>query len=201
LRLAQEATEHFQLSEVRFIPAGVPPHRAAPRTAAEHRAQMVELAIADNARFVLDRRELTKNVPCYTFDTLTELRAEQGNSAPIALIIGSDQFAVFDTWHRWRELCELAHLVVAHRPGHDLELRNKLNADVATLFGERGERESARLAQAPGGKIFRFAMTPLDISATRIRAEVRTGRSPRYLLPDAVLDYIQRHKIYLDSSI
>ena len=102
LRLAQEVADALSLSEVRFIPGGTPPHRAAPHSSAQHRVAMVRLAIEDNPLFVLDERETRRDGPSYTFDTLAALRAELGAAQPLVLIMGADAFTAFNRWHRWQ---------------------------------------------------------------------------------------------------
>src|SRR5262245_56588121 len=121
LRLALEIGERSGFAEVRFIVAGTPPHRTAPRTTGAQRLQMVKLATAGNPLFAVDDRELKRTGPSYTFDTLTELRSERGAAQPLCLLVGADAFLEIATWHRWTELFGLAHVVVAHRPGFSPE--------------------------------------------------------------------------------
>jgi nicotinate-nucleotide adenylyltransferase len=120
LRLAEEMTEGIGLSRVVFIPAGQPPHRGAPRTAAAHRLEMVRRAVSGNPRFAVDAREVQSPRPSYTVDTLTTLRAELGDEQPLWLLLGADAFLELPTWHAWRRLFELAHIAVAARPGAQL---------------------------------------------------------------------------------
>jgi nicotinate-nucleotide adenylyltransferase len=185
---------------VRFIPAGTPPHRGPPRVASAHRAQMIQLAIADNPGFRLDQRELRKAAPGYTYDTLSELRAEAGAQAPLALIIGADQFLVFHTWYRWREIPTLAHLIVAERPGSQTVCAASLPAEMRPAFTGLSRGAMEAIGAQPAGGIWPFAMTALEISASLIRARVAAGKSVRYLLPDRVLDYIQTHRLYLGGE-
>jgi nicotinate (nicotinamide) nucleotide adenylyltransferase len=112
LRLAEEMLEQAGLGEIRFIPTGTPPHRDTPRVSARQRSEMVGLAIADQPAFVLDEREVARNTPCYTVDTLSELRAELGESQPLCLLMGGDAFLELHTWHEWERLFELAHIVI-----------------------------------------------------------------------------------------
>src|SRR5688572_26035583 len=121
LRLAEELAEKAKLAEVRFAPSGTPPHRARPGASAEDRVAMARLAAAGNPRFVVDERETQRAGAGYTFDTLTELRRELGQSRPLALLLGADAFLEFATWHRWREIFGLAHVVVAYRPGFPID--------------------------------------------------------------------------------
>ena len=107
LRLGEELGETLKLGEVRLVPSGTPPHRSAPQVAAEHRVAMVRLATAGNPRFRVDEREVRRAGPGYTFDTLTELRAEAGDSHPLVLLLGADAFLEFATWRRWHEIFNL----------------------------------------------------------------------------------------------
>src|SRR5882672_1998270 len=104
LRLAEELAQTLRLAEVRFVPSGTPPHRAQPRTGTAHRLAMVRLAAAGNPLFNVDEREVRRSGPAYTFDTLTELRAELGAATPLVLLVGADAFLDFAAWHRWHEL-------------------------------------------------------------------------------------------------
>src|SRR5665811_202071 len=97
--------------------------RDSPQVSAWHRSAMVQLAIADQPVFVLDDREVKRTTPCYTVDTLRELRAELGAAQPLCLLMGGDAFLQLHTWHEWERLFELAHIVVGFRPGFTLEER------------------------------------------------------------------------------
>ena len=197
LRLAEELAGTLKLDEVRFVPSGTPPHRAAPGVAAEHRLAMVQLATADNARFNVDGREVRRAGPGYTVDTLAELRAEAGGSRPLALLVGADAFLEFATWHRWHEIFGLAHVVVAHRPGYPVERwTERMPQPLAREYGARLMQQPLAAHLSPAGGIAVVPFTALDISATALRDMLRSGASPRYLLPDAVLDYIQTHRLY-----
>lgn len=194
LRLAEEAAEHLGLGGILWIPAGQPPHRGVPRVTSRQRLDMVRLAIADNSRFCLDAAEVEAMQPSYTVPTLERLRGIHGRERSLVLLVGADAFAGLPNWHRWRELFDLAHIAVAHRPGFPVK-PGSLPAELAREFGQR-LGEAARLRQQPAGGMATFAMTQLAISATQIRQLLVNGHSPRYLLPAAVLDYIQSHHLY-----
>ncbi|MBK9161651.1 MAG: nicotinate-nucleotide adenylyltransferase [Nitrosomonadales bacterium] len=196
LRLAEEMLELACLRQIRFIPAGVPPHRDRPRTTAQHRSAMVELAIADQPAFVLDEREVARTTRCYTVDTLRELRAESGASQPLCLLMGGDAFLQLHTWHEWENVLDLAHVVVGYRPGYSLEER--IHSATPELRRHYLERLCAvdGLSQRPGGGIVELAIPKLEISATLIRSRVAECRTIRYLLPNAVADYIHQHHLY-----
>ena len=194
LRLAEEMAESIGLDRVLFIPAGQPPHRGMPHIAATHRLEMVCRAIAGNPRFVADAREVNRPCPSYTVDTLTALRGELGNEQPLWLLLGADAFLGLPGWHEWRRLFDLAHIAVAARPGARL-----LQADAMpeALKQELAQRQvNAVSAASAAGSVLLRQMTPLDISATVIRDILARHGSVRYLLPDAVLDYINEHQLY-----
>lgn len=195
LRLAQEACDALSLGRVIWIPAGQPPHRAQPQTAAAHRLEMTRLAIARNPSFVLDDAEVRADRPSYTVPTLERLRAASGATHPLVLLTGVDAFLALDTWHRWRDLFDLAHVAVANRPGYPLRAQD-MAPPLAAEFEVRHRPEHLALRQAAYGCIVQFEMTPLAISATAIRALLAAGGSARYLLPDPVLDYIDRNHLY-----
>lgn len=197
LRLAEEIIEAAKLAEVRFVPSGTPPHRSAPEALAPHRVAMVKLAIAGNDRFSVDDRETTRSGLGYTYDTLTELRQHIGIARPMALLLGADAFLELATWHRWRQLFDLAHIIVAYRPGFPIDTwQARMPEPLAHEYAARSIQQPLAVHLAPAGGIAAVSMTGLDISATFVRTSLRTGASPRYLLPDAVLDYIRKHDLY-----
>ncbi len=197
LRLAEEMLELADLGQIRFIPTGIPPHRDAPQVSALHRSAMVRLAIADQPAFVLDAREVERATRCYTVDTLRELRAELGPAQPLCLLMGGDAFLQLHTWHEWERLFELAHIVVGYRPGFTLEER--IHTATPALQAHYQQRVCAAdaLSQKPGGGVAELAIPKLEISATLIRSRVAEKRSIRYLLPNAVADYIHQHHLYI----
>ncbi|MBL8502518.1 MAG: nicotinate-nucleotide adenylyltransferase [Rhodocyclaceae bacterium] len=198
LRLAEEAREALDLAEVRWVPAGVPPHRQSPRVAAADRLEMVRLAIAGNPHFVLDDAEVRAGGPAYTVTTLARLRAAVG-AHPLVLLLGADAFLGLESWHRWLELFELAHIAVATRPGFALEAAD-LPPALAAVCRERLAESPQALRAAPAGRLAPFTMTPLGVSASLLRARLAAGLSVRYLLPDPVAEYIDRHRLYRNQN-
>jgi nicotinate-nucleotide adenylyltransferase len=194
LRLAEETADSCGLESVLMIPAGAPAHRGEPRVSALQRLEMAQLAVLGNPRLRVDGREVARPAPSYTVDTLTELRAELGDARSICLLLGADAFAQLPAWSRWERLFELAHIVVATRPGHtrDARLPPPLRAQLDARLASSAQALRGQCA----GAILRIEITALDISASGIRACLGAGASPRYLLPEAVLDYIQRHDLY-----
>ncbi|MBY0576601.1 MAG: nicotinate-nucleotide adenylyltransferase [Gallionellaceae bacterium] len=200
LRLAEEMRELANLRQIRFIPTGTPPHRAAPQVSATHRSAMVQLAIADQPAFVLDEREVRRATPCYTVDTLRELRAELGAVQPLCLLMGGDAFLQLHTWHEWEQLFELAHIVVGYRPGFTLEERIHDAPGQLRDHYQRRLCTADALSQQPSGGIVELPIPKLEISATDIRRRVAQHRTIRYLLPNAVADYIHQHHLYTHAN-
>lgn len=194
LRLAEEACDCLNLSTVRWIPAGNPPHREAPAVSAAQRLEMVRLAIAGNPRFSVDAAEVEASAHSYTIHTLERLRQWYGPAQPLVLLLGADAAAGLATWHRWPELFAHAHLAIAERPGYTLA-PEQLPAALAAEFSQRTAPPEA-VHTRPAGHIVRFPLTALAIAATDIRQTLAAGRSARYLLPAGVLDYIQAHSLY-----
>ncbi|MEP5765053.1 MAG: nicotinate-nucleotide adenylyltransferase [Halieaceae bacterium] len=186
LRSALELREQLGLGQVRLIPAAVPPHRELPSCGAELRAEMVELAVASEPGLACDRRELGREGPSYTVDTLLELREELGPEQSLCLIVGTDAIIAIDSWHRWRELIELAHIVVVARPGWALPDAG----EVANWLARHLTEDPSSLQHSPSGKLVLQQLRQLPISATEIRQLIADGRSPRYLIPDAVWERI-----------
>ncbi len=196
LQLSLEARVVAGLGEVRLIPAGSPPHRQAPRATPNDRLAMVRLAIKGHAALSVDAGEVQSSQPSYTVPTLRRLRIELGMERPLILILGADAFAGLESWHAWRELFSLAHLLVGTRPNHALDA-DRMPAGLAAELKARQCAPEA-LSSVPAGHIASFAMTPMDISATAIRQRLASGGAVRGLLPDSVLDYISHHNLYQD---
>ena len=202
LRLAQEAAESLKLAEVKFVPGGMPPHRAAPQVTSQQRLEMVRLATAGNPLFSVDDREVKRSGPGYTVDTLAELRREAGAQRPLCLLLGADAFLELATWHRWQDLFELAHLVIAHRPGFPPESwPERMPQPLAREYEARLLQQPYSVHLSPAGGIVTRAIAALEISGSMIRDSLARGVSPRYLLPDPVLDYIRNQKLYVSQEV
>jgi len=181
LRTAFELLQVLGLEEVRLVPAGAPPHRGTPTCDAGHRLAMVRAAVADQPGLVVDDREIRRGGPSYTVLTLRELRGEQP-LRPLCLIVGMDAFLGLPQWHEWRDVFELAHVVVAHRPGWQAPDTGELGELLAT----RGTQRVADLHASIAGRLHVRPVTQLEISSTDLRELIVAGQDPRYLLPDAV---------------
>jgi nicotinate-nucleotide adenylyltransferase len=188
LRSALEVQEIFALSRVHFIPNATPPHRNQPAVCAENRKDMVELAIQNQPNFICDTRELQRHGKSYMVDTLASLRQDFPEQ-PLLLFIGTDAFNQLATWHQWQRLFTFAHVVVMTRPSFNSQPLN----DFLSICHTENKTD---LANTLAGKLYFQAITQLDISATTIRQLIAQQRNPRFLLPDAVIDYITHNQLY-----
>ncbi|HEV7490141.1 MAG TPA: nicotinate-nucleotide adenylyltransferase [Rhodanobacteraceae bacterium] len=184
LRVAWEAAELLD-AEVRLIPANVPPHRDQPIASARERAEILRAALGGQDRLVLDERELGREGPSWTIDTLIDLRAEIGDELPLVLLIGADAFLGLSSWHRWGELFDYAHIGVLTRPGHEI---GSLPTELRIKVASRRCVDALALMQTPAGRVLQMPVTPLEISATHVRELLAAGAEPRYLMPDAVIE-------------
>jgi nicotinate-nucleotide adenylyltransferase len=186
LAVAEEAAEALGLERVLFIPAGQPPHKPDQViTPAAHRLAMVELAIAGNDRFAVDRLELDRDGPSYTVDTLEVLsgwRPDSGGppSADLILVLSADAFLGMASWHDPRRIFELARVAVAPREGYP--------SAEATFMAERFPDLVDRVVFLDGPR--------MRLSASELRSRSAAGRTLRYLVPDAVAAYIDDHDLY-----
>lgn len=195
LRLAIEMAEALGLAEVRLVPLYLAPHREPPTASAALRLRMLNAAIAGTPNLTVDERELRRARVSYTIETLAELRRERCGR-PLCLILGMDAFSGLEGWHRWREIIGLAHLAVAKRPGSALSPSGPIQG----LLDRHGVPDPSELHRQEAGCLLIRDVPALDISASAIRARIAAGRSPRHLLPDAVLELIERNRLYRKTA-
>ncbi|OMH34038.1 nicotinate-nicotinamide nucleotide adenylyltransferase [Motiliproteus sp. MSK22-1] len=192
LRTALEIRQLLDLNEVRLIPCHIPVHREQPGSNAQQRLEMIRLAVEGEAGLSVDDREIQRSEPSYTINTLESLRQELGQQTSISMVMGMDSFLTLSSWHRWDEFLELAHILVVQRPGWEISLGHHLE-DWCRRYSVQSP-ESIR--STPCGCLLMHRLTPVDISATRIRELIRTNQSPRYLIPDQVWKHIREQGLY-----
>jgi nicotinate-nucleotide adenylyltransferase len=192
IALAQSVVDTLHCSQIRFIPAAIPPHKAIPAVTAQHRANMVELAIADHPQFILDTCELDRQGPSYTIETLHLLRHRLPEHA-LCLIMGQDSYLQLPTWHRWQELLDYCHLLIVHRAdiAHNLQLHAAHQHQLVDIA-----QAAAQFAAQTHGLISYLPITPPDVSSTRIRAQLAQGDAQIAGVPEKVLYYIKENHLY-----
>jgi len=193
LRSAVELRMQLGLDRVHMIPAHVPPHRAAPGVSSAERLAMLRAGIGDTPGLYADDRELRREGPSYSADTLNSLREEYGGEARLLMVVGHDAFLKLADWHDPEALFAQAHVVVIARPDHAAPLPSALQE----LIAGREVQTSEALFETPKGSVMQLALpSRLAVSATAIRRWLGEGESVRYLLPEAVLSHIARGGLY-----
>lgn len=191
LRMALEFQQRLGFSEMRLLPCHLPPHREAPGRSSADRAAMVRLAVAECPQLSVDERELQREQPSYTVETLAQLRDELGAGVSLCWCVGMDSLVTLNQWHRWSELLDYAHLVVAGRPGwcppQDGEVAEWLRQ-------QQGDVQA--LHHHTHGRVVLVEQSMLDISATAIRRMLAVGESTQFLLPEAVRHYIETNHLF-----
>lgn len=183
LLAAEWTREQFSLREVVFVPCGVPPHKPEGTDAsAQDRYQMTLLATESNPHFLVSRREIDRQGPSYSLETVMEFREEKGSDWEVFFISGVDAVKELLTWREPDRLLELCQFVAVTRPGFQpQELEEKLG------------RERAR-------RIHLLPVPGVMVSSTEVRERVRRGLSIRYLTPDPVREYIAKHRLYVNQG-
>jgi nicotinate-nucleotide adenylyltransferase len=193
LRTGLDVVEALDLAQLRLIPCATPPHRNQPVVSAQERRLMLELALKNHPKMMVDDRELNRDGPSYTVDTLKSLREDYPDN-PLFLLMGTDAFRGLATWSRWQQILELAHIVVIQRPDEKLQM----DGELADWYQQHQATEADKLLIA--GKIWSVPVTQLAISATSIREALAQQRDVRYLLPDAVISLIEQLGLYQQVS-
>ena len=195
LRFAERARGRLGLDAVALVPAGVPVHRRPPRATAEQRRTMLAAAVHGRGGLYVDGRELAGEGPRWTIDTLASFRAECVRR-PLCLLLGADQLRVLDTWRRWRELTDYAHLVAVRRPGAGWPR----TGNVSRWAQARRCDEPGELRRRPAGCVLMMDLPAFDVSSTVVRERCAAGKDFGDLVPEAVREYIQREKLYADGA-
>lgn len=197
LRSAVEVREALGLDWLHMIPAPQPPLRNSPQVSPNQRYELLKKGIADTPGIIADGRELRREGPSYSVDTLSELRSEYGKEVPLSMIIGFDAFLRLTKWRKVDDIFTLAHLVVIARPGYQTPWPLALKE----LVGNREVDSVATLMQRPCGSMLSLTLpSMMAISATYVRERLNAGRSVRYLLPEAVEKSILQQGLYQTSE-
>ncbi|MDE9551070.1 nicotinate-nucleotide adenylyltransferase [Xenorhabdus bovienii] len=193
LRPVEALAKQVGLKQVILLPNHVPPHRPQPEATASQRLEMVRLAVQDNPLFTVDTRELGRQTPSYTIETLKSFRQEVGEQRPLAFIIGQDSLQSIHTWYKWEELLGICHLLVCSRPGYQSQLST---SDMQKWLEQHKIDTPISLRQKPHGCIYLAATPLLNISATDIRQRHQQGLSCDDLLPPAIQNYVDSRGLY-----
>lgn len=187
LVVAEQAREQARLDEVWFVLAARPPHKSGQQPTPFHqRADMVELAIAGNPAFRLEKMEAERSGPSYTVDTLTAIRARDPQ-ADLHLMLGADCLPDLPNWHQPRKIVSLAKLLIAARPGW-------------SIWPEERIRTALNLPKEASFSMQVILVPQMDIASRDLRRRIAAGLSARYMIPNAVLAYIRDKNLYREPA-
>ncbi|WP_308430184.1 nicotinate-nucleotide adenylyltransferase [Kushneria pakistanensis] len=197
LRAAVELRDALSLDAVHMVPAHLPPHRSAPGVSSGDRLRMLKLALADTPGLIADDREIRRDGPSWSLDTLKSLREQYGETARLLMVLGRDAFLKLHEWHEPAALFDYAHILVIGRP-ESQELQCQVLEDL--VESRRVDSVEAMMA-APFGRVLDYDQTTaMAVSATAIRQTLAAGRSVRYLMPSAVEAFISEHGLYGEAA-
>ena len=192
LRCADDARQKLNLEKLVLLPSGTPPHRPAPQATTAQRLEMLGLACQEFPYLAVDVRETRRDGPSYMVETLQELRAEFPQR-PLLLLIGQDAANHLDTWFHWEQLFVLAHIVIMTRP----DSTSQYSQSLAEQIQPRLCPDTQDLRSNQAGSVLQLQVTSIDVSATNIKQTIGMGRSLKQMLPAAVIDYINKNRLYL----
>lgn len=200
IQVAGRILELFELDEVIFVPACVPPHkRGAGITSAFHRFAMLAVATQPDQRWRISTIELDAPDRPYAVDTVARMQSQMGASGGLSFMLGADSWLEIKAWHEWQRLLQMCDLIVVSRPGYDLS--GSTPAGVANVLDVRGmdQQELSRLLKPESGpRVFLTDAVMVDVSATAIRAAARSGETERLreMVPPPVANYIEKYELY-----
>ena len=189
---AKHIAKWLNLNSLALMPAYISPHKTSTHVSTEHRANMVELVCQQEPLLTLDAREIRKVGTSYTVDSLREMK-EENNNATLFFMMGMDSLQTFTTWHCWQEILSLAHLVVCTRPGYTLL---DINQETKELLDKHQIDSLDYIQERNAGCILFAPDNHIDASSTQIRSQLKKHLNQENLIPEAVLDYINRYKLY-----
>ncbi len=194
LRAAEEVAEGLGLDKVIFMPSSTPPHKPGETIpGAGLRLEMIKIAIRSNPRFEVSDIEIRRGGRSYTFETVKELKA--GKELKVSLIVGADSFNEITSWCEYEELLKTASFIVVPRPGYPVKkVAEVLPVELARKFWYDADTEA--YVNSFGSSVTYFNTTPMDISSSGIREIIGQGGSVRYLLDDAVGEFILKEGLY-----
>jgi nicotinate-nucleotide adenylyltransferase len=191
LRTALAAQQEFSLDEVRLIPCHHPVHKEEPEVSAQHRIEMLHKATKAEKRLLVDVRECMRSGPSYMIETLDSLHTEYPHDR-LFLLMGADAYNKLEGWKDWQKLFELAHIIIITRPGWVIKPSQLINE----YCEHRSVSSFSEMCQSKTGKVLAYSFIPLMIASSEIRKLLKENKSVRYLIPNKVIKYIKKHKLY-----
>lgn len=191
-----ELAEKFQLSSVKLIPCKVSPFKDNTFASAQHRWNMISIITGSSDLFEADARELERDTPSYTVETLQEISQQLSENTILFWILGEDALNGFPDWHQAEIIMQLCHVLVMRRPG----VNKQLDESAAQWLSAYITDDVSQLDNVDSGHIYITDTEMFDISSTQIREMLRSGKQPKYLLPGGVWNYIKRNQLYQKTA-
>ncbi|MFT4651623.1 MAG: nicotinate-nucleotide adenylyltransferase [Porticoccaceae bacterium] len=193
LTIASELAQLLDVNQVRMVPCAYPPHRGEPNVLTEHRLAMLSAALNDDDwPLIVDDIELRRSAPSYSIDTVKLLRKEIGVDIPLFMCIGMDALSKLDSWYQWDQILDFCHIAVSSRPGYELPEEGSLSEWITRHRSD----DLSEMKKAPSGYVYLCDLSMLDISSTNIRAKIGKGDNRDLMMPDSVISYIQKNRLY-----
>lgn len=199
LRVILEILENFDLAELCVVPCKTPPIKDAAIASSKQRLEMLQLALEKQKNVSINDIEIKRDGPSYTFDTLSAFKNKSPDKQ-LLLVLGTDAFLSLNHWYKWQEILNLTHIIVIHRPGWNID-GDQINKDIKSLLKNNLVNDKSALNDSDAGKILLFPIRKLDISSSGIRKIIADGKSPHYLLPQIIADYISKNNLYFKNQL
>jgi len=200
VEVARRVLKLFELDEVIFVPACVPPHkRNANITSAFHRFAMLALATETDQRLLVSTIELDSPEAPYAVETVERIRCTIGNQTELFFLMGADSWLEITSWHEWQHLLRMCHFIVVTRPGFEIEGvdYSNMSVPVVNALGEDWQWGNVK-SEMKTPHVLLSSAANVDVSATQIRAAVRVNDFDRLgtMVPPAVANYIEKYDLY-----
>lgn len=201
VEVARRVLELFELDEVIFVPACVPPHkRGANITSAFHRFAMLTLATEADQRLLVSTIELDSPQEPYAVETVERIRSTVGDQTELFFLMGADSWLEITSWHEWQRLLRMCHFIVVTRPGFEIEGLDysNMSTPVMNMLGEEGRKRPNMKSEMKTPHVLLTDAANVDVSATKIRAAARLNDLDelRTMVPTAVANYIEKYDLY-----
>jgi nicotinate-nucleotide adenylyltransferase len=195
IKTSLQLAEKFQLQSIKLIPCKVSPFKDNTFASIQHRWNMLCIITGSSELFEADSRELERDTPSYTYETLREITSEISSEATLFWIMGEDALLGFPKWYQAEKIMQLCHVLVMRRPGYEATEDTEASAWLKPYMCD----DESKLEEKQSGYIFMTDVELFDISSTQIREIVHAGEEPRFMLPGGVWNYIKRNNLYQQS--
>ncbi len=190
-----QLAEKFQLQSIKLIPCKISPFKENIFTSAQHRWNMISIIAGSSELFEADSRELERDSPSYTYETLREIAGEVSDEITLFWIMGEDALLDFPKWYQAEKIMQCCHILVMRRPGYDVAKEAVTSEWLKPYMCD----DKKKLNEKKCGYIYMTDVDLFDVSSTEIRQTIQSGEQPKFMLPGGVWNYIKRNNLYQES--